>query len=131
MVGVFVFFFQAEDGIRDKLVTGVQTCALPILATFGMEIILSRRVAREPLKKLESMEREPEGSCGEEPGLRDFLKDPSLGGDATGKEIEFLRKLRFMGKRPTALYYYRELQNLRDPFHFTPPVPKRTAASRS
>src|SRR2546425_7701995 len=27
---LFVFFFQAEDGIRDKLVTGVQTCALPI-----------------------------------------------------------------------------------------------------
>src|SRR6266404_6997925 len=27
---VYFFFFQAEDGIRDKLVTGVQTCALPI-----------------------------------------------------------------------------------------------------
>src|SRR5687767_15338854 len=27
---LFYFFFQAEDGIRDKLVTGVQTCALPI-----------------------------------------------------------------------------------------------------
>src|SRR2546425_12922780 len=27
---VCFFFFQAEDGIRDKLVTGVQTCALPI-----------------------------------------------------------------------------------------------------
>src|SRR5205823_7475427 len=27
--------FQAEDGIRDKLVTGVQTCALPILADLG------------------------------------------------------------------------------------------------
>src|SRR5205823_10072245 len=27
---IFFFFFQAEDGIRDKLVTGVQTCALPI-----------------------------------------------------------------------------------------------------
>src|SRR5206468_5629358 len=26
----FVFFFQAEDGIRDLIVTGVQTCALPI-----------------------------------------------------------------------------------------------------
>src|SRR5260221_9185476 len=26
----FVFFFQAEDGIRDHCVTGVQTCALPI-----------------------------------------------------------------------------------------------------
>src|SRR5438552_8213178 len=30
MVLVFFFFFQAEDGIRDDLVTGVQTCALPI-----------------------------------------------------------------------------------------------------
>src|SRR5256884_7436698 len=28
-----MFFFQAEDGIRDVAVTGVQTCALPILAT--------------------------------------------------------------------------------------------------
>src|SRR5260370_19590773 len=28
---VFFFFFQAEDGIRDSSVTGVQTCALPIL----------------------------------------------------------------------------------------------------
>ena len=27
----FFFFFQAEDGIRDHCVTGVQTCALPIL----------------------------------------------------------------------------------------------------
>src|SRR5687767_15849459 len=31
----FFFFFQAEDGIRDKLVTGVQTCALPIFAGFA------------------------------------------------------------------------------------------------
>src|SRR5687767_15667605 len=30
----FFFFFQAEDGIRDKLVTGVQTCALPISSPF-------------------------------------------------------------------------------------------------
>src|SRR5271169_1452861 len=28
-----IFFFQAEDGIRDATVTGVQTCALPIFAT--------------------------------------------------------------------------------------------------
>src|SRR5207244_1550433 len=35
---VFYFFFQAEDGIRDDLVTGVQTCALPIcqITTLGM-----------------------------------------------------------------------------------------------
>src|SRR5204863_1396933 len=31
----FFFFFQAEDGIRDLYVTGVQTCALPISALFG------------------------------------------------------------------------------------------------
>src|SRR2546425_13062403 len=30
LVDMLFFFFQAEDGIRDKLVTGVQTCALPI-----------------------------------------------------------------------------------------------------
>src|SRR5690606_40356012 len=31
------FFFQAEDGIRDFHVTGVQTCALPIFAGFGVQ----------------------------------------------------------------------------------------------
>ena len=100
------------------------------LATFGVEIVLSRRVAREPLKKFEFIEREPERPVVEEPGLRNFLKDRSLGGDATGEEIEFLRSLRFKGRRPAPLYYYRELQNLRDPLHFAPRVPKRTAASR-
>src|SRR5260364_27963 len=34
LVFCFFFFFQAEDGIRYDLVTGVQTCALPILALF-------------------------------------------------------------------------------------------------
>src|SRR5256885_8970270 len=33
-----VFFFQAEDGIRDYKVTGVQTCALPICALTGDEL---------------------------------------------------------------------------------------------
>src|SRR5207247_3718572 len=37
------FFFQAEDGIRDPLVTGVQTCALPIFA--GDETRFSHRHA--------------------------------------------------------------------------------------
>src|SRR5438128_6004892 len=31
------FFFQAEDGIRDATVTGVQTCALPISSTFALD----------------------------------------------------------------------------------------------
>ena len=33
---VFCFFFQAEDGIRDRLVTGVQTCALPVLVPLAV-----------------------------------------------------------------------------------------------
>src|SRR5437867_12115005 len=32
---MYFFFFQAEDGIRDRTVTGVQTCALPILIGLG------------------------------------------------------------------------------------------------
>ena len=35
----FLFFFQAEDGIRDRLVTGVQTCALPIFS-YAKAIVL-------------------------------------------------------------------------------------------
>src|SRR5258708_21679975 len=34
VIVAFFFFFQAEDGIRDDLVTGVQTCALPIYRWF-------------------------------------------------------------------------------------------------
>src|SRR5438034_4720788 len=41
----FFFFFQAEDGIRDHCVTGVQTCALPIYAPWGREGSRPGRVA--------------------------------------------------------------------------------------
>src|SRR5207245_6210551 len=36
----YFFFFQAEDGIRDATVTGVQTCALPIYHAMGLDFIL-------------------------------------------------------------------------------------------
>src|SRR5207247_10142732 len=45
---MYFFFFQAEDGIRDPLVTGVQTCALPIFVTvcdYNHEF-LTQRLAR-------------------------------------------------------------------------------------
>lgn len=87
------------------------------LATFGLDIMLNHRVAAEHLKKFEFVERGSEGPL-EEPGLREFLQHPSLSGTATGEELEQLKKLRFKSKRPTALYYYRELQSLRDPLHF-------------
>ena len=88
------------------------------LATFAMEIVLNRRVAQGEPKRFEFVEREPDRPFDEEPGLKEFLQKPSLSRDATPEEIEFLKKLRFKGKRPTSLYYYRELQNLRDPLHF-------------
>ena len=91
------------------------------LATFGVEIVLNRRVAPGHPKRFEFVEKEPEPGFDEEPGLKEFLGDASLSGDATEEEIEFLKKLRFKAKRPAPLYYYRELQNLRDPLHFRSP----------
>jgi hypothetical protein len=58
------------------------------------------------------------GPVDEEPGFRDFLRNRSLSGDATDEEIDFLKSLRFDTARPTAYYYYHELQSLRDPLHF-------------
>lgn len=88
------------------------------LATFGMEIVLNRRLAPGTPKKFGFVQRDLEQPLEEEPGFKEFLHNPSLSGDATEAELEFLKRLRFKGKRPTALYYYRELQNLRDPLHF-------------
>ncbi len=88
------------------------------LATFGLEIVLNRRVAPGHPKRFEFVEKDVEPSLEEEPGLREFLEDASLSGGASQDEIAFLKKLRFKERRPTALYYYRELQNLRDPLHF-------------
>jgi transcriptional regulator with XRE-family HTH domain len=88
------------------------------LTNFGIEIVLNRRLVPGHLKKLEFVEKEPDGLFEEESGLKEFLRDASLRGNASEEEIEFLKRLRFKGSRPTALYYYRELQNLRDPLNF-------------
>ncbi len=88
------------------------------LKTFGM--VLNRRLAAGSLKRFEFAEQEPQQPFAVEPGLEQFLKDTSLSGDATEEEIEFLKALKFRGKQPSPIYYYRELQNLRDPLHFPP-----------
>ncbi len=97
------------------------------IATFGMNIVLNRRFAPGHLKRFEFVEAEPDRPSGGSPGLNAFLKDASLSGNVTQEEIEFLKRLSFKGKRPTPLYYYRELQNLRDPLHFSALTPARKA----
>jgi transcriptional regulator with XRE-family HTH domain len=88
------------------------------LSTFGMEIVLNRKLASGHPKRFAFVEKDPDQPSGGEPGLHAFLKDASLSGNVTQEEIEFLKRLRLNGKRPTPLYFYRELQNLRDPLHF-------------
>ena len=90
------------------------------LTTFAMEIVLNRRIASGDPRKFAFVETGPD-HLELEPGFQEFVKDHSLSGTATAEEIEILRKLRFNGKRPTSLYYYRELQSLRDPLHFRAP----------
>ncbi len=87
------------------------------LTTFGMEIVLNRRIASGDPRRFEFVETGP-GQPEVEPGFKEFLNDSSLSGTATKEEMELLRNLKFNGKRPTSLYYYRELQSLRDPLHF-------------
>jgi len=99
------------------------------LKTFGMEVVLNRRLAPGGVRRFGFAEQPYEQPFAAEPGLEQFLSDATMSGDATEEEISFLRMLKFRnGRRPSPLYYYRELQNLRDPLHFT--VSRRTAESR-
>jgi hypothetical protein len=88
--------------------------------SFSLEIVLNRRLARRHRKKLEFREAEPELSPAMEPGLAAFLQDAKWSADLTEEETAFLKGLKFNGRRPSSLYFYRELQNLRDPLHFLP-----------
>src|SRR5437870_3858463 len=88
------------------------------LATFSLEIVLNHSVVPGRARRFAFVERDAEQPTSEEPGLMEFLQDSSLSGTATAEEVAFLKRLKFQGQRPTPLYYYRELQNLRDPLHF-------------
>ena len=114
-----IFHLSAENGVAflDPLIESWDID----LATFGLEIVLNHSVVPGQAKRFEFVEREAEQPVGEEPGLKEFLEDASFSGTATAKEVEFLKRLKFEGQRPTSLYYYRELQSLRDPLHFRTP----------
>jgi transcriptional regulator with XRE-family HTH domain len=88
------------------------------LKTFGMGVVPNRRLTTGSVKRFEFAEQEPPQPAAVEPGLEQFLKDPTLSSDATEEEVAFLKALKLRGKQPSPIYYYRELQNLRDPLHF-------------
>ena len=87
--------------------------------TFALEVTLATNGhgRAETTKRFEYVER-MDGDAEREKGLIEFLRDPGLSGTASPEELVFLKALRVKGRRPTPLYYYRELQNLRDPLHF-------------
>src|SRR5581483_2366069 len=87
------------------------------LTTFAMDVALSRSLAGGRRVRYELIERDADAP-GEEPGFVAFQRDRTLSDGATADEMAFLRALRFTRRQPTPLYYYRELQNLRDPLHF-------------
>jgi len=93
------------------------------LKTFSVEVLLSKRRASARTMRFQFAETNGIPTVNEEPGLREFLRNPGMSSDASEEEINFLKSLKFVRKRPSALYYYRELQSLRDPLHF-PAGPK-------
>jgi transcriptional regulator with XRE-family HTH domain len=98
------------------------------LTTFAIEIHLNRLLSAKQAVHFQFAEQE-ETELEPEPGFQDFLGLADLSGDATEEEIEFLQGLRFKDRHPSAMYYYRELQNLRDPLHFQDTtMPKRRDA---
>jgi transcriptional regulator with XRE-family HTH domain len=88
------------------------------LSTFDMEFTLNQRLAPGEPKKFAFVEKDSDSQHGDEPGLTDFLQDAALCSELSKEELEFLRKLRFETRRPNRLFFYRALQNLRDPLHF-------------
>jgi transcriptional regulator with XRE-family HTH domain len=96
--------------------------------SFSMEIVLNRRLTSAYLKTLEIKEAEQRKPDAVEPGFLEFLEDKVLSSGISDDEIAFLKSLTFNGRRPLPLYYYRELQNLRDPLNFVlQPVRRRGA----
>jgi len=88
------------------------------LVSFHLDIVLNRSLVTNPHRTFTFEESTPTEDSGEDSGLTDFLNDPRLNDGLTEEEVRLLRQQRLGGKRPNKLYYYRLLQNLRDPLHF-------------
>jgi transcriptional regulator with XRE-family HTH domain len=93
------------------------------LKTFAVEVQLNKRLASARIVRFQFAETGAGPTAEEEPGFREFIHNPGMSSDASDDEIVFLKSLKFHRQRPSALYFYRELQSLRDPLHF-PALPK-------
>src|SRR5215204_1791924 len=94
MCHLFFFFFQAEDGIRDHCVTGVQTCALPIL------------VEADP--PFSVRDGNPAGHYG----------TSKMAGEAIGLAYASFQDVDFISLRVTAIYGF----GMRSPMYIKPMV---------
>src|SRR5207237_5174461 len=90
-----IFFFEAEDGIRESSVTGVQTCALPIseqdlTATLARGGADSRRLAELELEnakaRLADVQRQADGTIVRAPVAGVIVKPPAEIGRASCRE---------------------------------------------
>src|SRR5437763_17089471 len=79
----FFFFFQAEDGIRDTSVTGVQTCALPISRTRpGTPAAARPSPASRPMPTVLAPSEIGRASC------RERVEGPGVGGQVEKKKTK-------------------------------------------
>src|SRR5256885_6976283 len=89
---IVMFFFQAEDGIRDYKVTGVQTCALPIY----------RRLLRSPFEGFQEQRRlfqpRPHRAAPDPPGRGGVLLPPRARAGAEEREGALRSEERRVGK---------------------------------
>src|SRR5690625_7151404 len=91
----FFFFFQAEDGIRDGHVTGVQTCALPIYSVHVLADTIRAAAAARGLELISASEAREEATNGIQAEIegRDVIvgKSSYVNAHTTGAELAELQ----------------------------------------
>jgi hypothetical protein len=100
------------------------------LLAFSMTVVVVSKPGEKQLKRFAFVETEHGEIEKVEPGLTEFLQDRVLSANITDEELEFLKALRWNGRSPNSMYYYRELQNLRDPLNFRTNAAKRRRSSK-
>lgn len=88
------------------------------LESLRLDILLNPKLVEDAHRIFTFAEGQPSEDTASQAALAEFLEEPQLENPVTEEEARLLRCHRFGAKTPTTLYYYRALQNLRDPLHF-------------